>query len=69
MLSVLGLLAALYSLYLFYLGLPILMHVPADRVIGYAAVIVLCTIVLFIVIGAVIPMPTPILPTSGAIGQ
>jgi hypothetical protein len=69
MLSVLSVLAAVYSLYLFYLGLPILMRVPEDRTIGYAAVVVLSTVVLFIVIGAVIPMPTPILPNSGMIGQ
>ena len=68
MLSVLSLLAALYSLYLFYLGLPILMRVPEDRTIGYTAVVVLSTIALFILIGAIIPMPTPILPT-GTIGQ
>ncbi len=68
-LSVLSMLAALYSLYLFYLGLPILMRVPEDRIIGYTAVVVLSTIVLFIVIDAVIPMPTPILPATGTIGQ
>jgi hypothetical protein len=69
MLGVLGLLAALYSLYLFYLGLPILMRVPEGRTIGYTAVVVLSTVVLFIVINAVIPMPTPILPASGTIGR
>ena len=68
MLSVLSLLAALYSLYLFYLGLPILMRVPEDRTIGYTAVVVLSTIALFILIGAIIPMPTPLLP-PGMIGQ
>ncbi len=69
LLSALNLLAALYSLYLFYLGLPILMRVPEDRTIGYTAVVVLSTIVLFIVINAIIPMPTPILPSTGTLGQ
>ncbi len=69
MLSILNLLTALYSLYLFYVGLPILMRVPEDRAIGYTAVVVLCTIVLFIVIGAVVPMPTPMMPSGGSIGQ
>lgn len=69
MLSVFGVLAAVYSLYLFYIGLPILMRVPEDRTVGYAAVVVLSTIVLFIVIGAVIPAPTPILPNGGMIDQ
>ncbi len=68
-LGALSLLAALYSLYLLYLGLPILMRVPEDRTIGYTAVVVLSTIALFIVVGAVIPMPTPILPNSVTIGQ
>jgi hypothetical protein len=68
-LSALNLVAALYSLYLLYLGLPILMRVPEDRTIGYMAVVVLSAIVLFIVVGAVIPMPTPILPNGVTIGQ
>ena len=71
-LGMLSLFAALYSLYLFYLGLPVLMRVPQERVIGYAAVIVISTVVLFIVIGAIgnlfVAMPTPVLP-HGVNGQ
>ena len=67
-LGMLSLLAALYSLYLFYLGLPILMRVPPERAIGYIAVVVISTIALFIVIGGVgnlfITMPTPMLPAT-----
>ncbi len=47
-----SLLGALYSLYLFYLGVPALMKVPAQKALGYTAVIV----VIAIVIGAVIGM-------------
>lgn len=68
-LGMLSLLAALYSLYLFYLGLPILMRVPPERAIGYTAVVVISTVALFIVIGAVgnlfIAMPTPMMPVGG----
>lgn len=54
MLGVIGLLAALYGLYLLYLGLPKLMKVPADKSIGYTAVVVIVTFVLFVVVGAVV---------------
>jgi Yip1 domain len=49
MLSILG----LYSLYLLYLGLPVLMKSPAERSGAYTAVVVVVGIVLFVVIGAV----------------
>jgi hypothetical protein len=48
-LSILG----LYSLYLMYCGLPKLMKSPADKSLAYTAVVVVCAIVLFIIIGAV----------------
>jgi hypothetical protein len=37
----------LYSLYLFYLGLPILMKAPADKVVTYMVVIIVSVIVLY----------------------
>lgn len=43
----------LYSLYLLYLGLPVLMKAPRDRAVGYTAVVVLAGIVLFMVIGVI----------------
>jgi hypothetical protein len=48
-LTVLG----LYSLYLLYLGLPILMKAPRERATGYTAVVVLAAIVLFMAIGVI----------------
>jgi hypothetical protein len=42
-----------YSLYLLYLGLPILMKVPRDKALAYTAVVVLAAIVLFMVIGMI----------------
>jgi hypothetical protein len=50
-LSVLVILAALYSIYLFYLGLPPVMGTPADKVIPYMAVSAVVVIVVSIVLG------------------
>jgi hypothetical protein len=44
-------LAALYGLYLLYLGLPILMRCPADKSIGYTVVVVLGVFAMFAIIG------------------
>jgi Yip1-like protein len=44
-LSVIGILFGLYSLYLLYLGLPVLMKSPPDKAVGYTVVVVVCTIV------------------------
>jgi hypothetical protein len=43
----------LYSLYLFWLGLPKLMKSPADKSLGYTVVVIVCAIVVFAVVGAV----------------
>jgi hypothetical protein len=45
-LSVIGILFGLYSLYLLYLGLPVLMKSPADKAVGYTVVVVICTIII-----------------------
>ncbi len=68
-LAVLGLLAALYSIYLVYTGLPVLMKCPADKAVPYTAVVVVSGIVLGIVMAAIssLVMPTPGFgPLSGA---
>ena len=49
MLGILG----LYSIYLLYLGLPILMKAPAERAAAYTALVVVAAIVLFMVVGMV----------------
>jgi hypothetical protein len=51
-LRILGVLG-LYSIYLFYIGLPILMKSPPERSLGYTAVAVVCLIVIYVIIGAV----------------
>jgi hypothetical protein len=52
--GILALVAALYGLYLLYLGLPVLMKAPADKAVGYTVVVVLCAIVLTIVVSAIL---------------
>ena len=51
--SLVILVAALYGLYVFYLGLPPLMKCPKDKAFGYTAVVVICAIVISVVVGAV----------------
>ncbi|MEK6594513.1 MAG: Yip1 family protein [Pseudomonadota bacterium] len=49
----LSLLGSLYSLYLFYLGVPLLMKVPAAKAVGYTVVVVLAAIIIGLVIGMI----------------
>lgn len=58
-LSMLGLLAALYSIYLFYTGLPTLMRCPPEKAAAYTAVVIVCGIVLSIVVGAISALVLP----------
>lgn len=53
LLGVLSIIAGLYGLYLLYIGLSPLMKNPQEKSIGYTALIVVCYIVLFIIIGLV----------------
>lgn len=50
---VLGIILGLYSLYLLFLGLPVLMKAPKDKAVGYAVLVVIAAILLFNVVGAV----------------
>ena len=50
--TLVGLVCGLYAIYLMYLGLPVLMRAPPDKALGYTATVVICSIVLGIVIGA-----------------
>lgn len=68
-LAFLAIIGGLYSLYLYYLGLPVLMKVPADKAIGYVIAVIVAAIVLFLIVGAVtaalVGAFAP-LPTAGA---
>jgi hypothetical protein len=56
MLGILTVLAALYGIYLFYLGLPVMMKTPEAKVIIYmvvsAVVIFVVTVILMVIVGA-----------------
>lgn len=54
LLGILALVGALYSLYLLYLGLPVLKKTPPDRSVGYTVATVIAAIVVFTVIGAIV---------------
>ncbi|MFZ6719929.1 Yip1 family protein [Undibacterium sp. Ji49W] len=53
-LGMLGIIAALYSFYVLYLGLPVLMKAPKEKAAAYTAVSVICSIVLMVVISTVV---------------
>lgn len=55
MLSILG----LYSLYLLYVGVPIITKAPQDKALPYTATVVVCAIVLSLIIGLVAGMMMP----------
>ncbi len=52
-LSVLVLIAGLYGIYLFYLGLPLMMDTPKEKALGYVIVVVVVTFVINLAIGAI----------------
>lgn len=58
-LSMLGLLAGLYAIYLIYRGVPVLMRVPAERVLGYTAALVVCALVAGLLLGLVSSLFVP----------
>jgi hypothetical protein len=53
LLAALGIIAALYAVYLFYLGLPVVMATPADKVIPYMVVSALVIIVVSLILASV----------------
>jgi hypothetical protein len=63
--GIVALLGAVYSLYLFYVGLPKMMRPPQDKVIVYTLAVIGVMIVIYIVIGAItasmLPAMTPMM--------
>jgi hypothetical protein len=53
MLGILSILAWLYCIYVFYLGLPVMMKTPQDKVIPYMVVSALVMIVISVVLGII----------------
>jgi len=52
--GILILIAALYSLYTFYLGIAVMKKCPQDKAIPYTLVVLVCGIVLFAIIGSLV---------------
>ena len=52
--TAIGLVAAIYAWYTFYLGVPVMKKCPPEKAVGYTIVVVLCGIVLAIVLGGVL---------------
>src|SRR5215831_6704673 len=52
-LGLLVLLASLYGIYLYYLGLPVLMKAPREKAAGYTVVVIICAIVLSLLLSIV----------------
>ncbi len=55
-LSFLVVIAGVYSLYLLYLGLPVMMETPAEKRVGYVAVVVIASIVVMFLISVIAGM-------------
>lgn len=51
--SILIIIAGLYGIYLFYLGLPVLMDTPKEKIIGYVIVVIVVSFLVHVVIGGI----------------
>jgi hypothetical protein len=51
---IIGLIALIYSIYTFYLGVPPVKKAPADKAVAYTIVVLICNILLFWVLGLVL---------------
>jgi Yip1 domain len=68
-LSIVGLLVALYSLYVMYLGLPVLMKNPKDKTIVYMVVLIIASIIAGVVLSMVTRAFTPSMGMGGMRGM
>lgn len=64
-LSIIGLLVALYSLYVMYLGLPVLMKNPKEKTIVYMVVLIIASIISGVVLSMVTRAFTPSMGMGG----
>lgn len=63
--GIIGLLAGIYSLYTFYLGVSPVKKCPAEKAIGYTIVVLICNILLFWLLGL---MVLPLVLGGGVMG-
>ena len=68
-LSIIGLLVALYSLYVIYLGLPVLMKNPKEKTIVYMVVLIIASIIAGVVLSMVTRAFTPSMGGMGMGGM
>jgi Yip1 domain len=68
-LSIIGLLVALYSLYVIYLGLPVLMKNPKEKTIVYMVVLIIASIIAGVVLSMVTRVFTPSMGSMGGMGM
>jgi len=59
MIAILGVLLGLYSIYLIYTGIAVMMRCPPEKAGAYTAVVIVCGIVVGIVIAAVVSLLGP----------
>jgi hypothetical protein len=57
--TLLQLAAAIWGIYLLYLGLPVLMRSPREKSAGYTAAVIVCVILIFIVFGVIASVFNP----------
>lgn len=67
--TLLQLIAVLYGIYVLYLGLPVVMRSPPEKAVGYTATVIVCTLVLGIVLGALAAATGIFGRTSGLMGM
>jgi len=61
---ILGLLASIYSIYLFYTGISVLMRCPPEKAGAYTAVVIVVAIVIGVILGALMTMLSPMSRTG-----
>ena len=67
-LAMLGALAGLYSIYLIYRGVPVLMQVPQAKSVGYTAALIVCAAAAALVVGLVSSLVVPRPSGLGGLG-
>jgi hypothetical protein len=60
--ALLQLAAAIWGIYVLYLGLPVLMRSPPEKAAGYTAAVIVCVILVFVVFGIIFSVVNPNTP-------
>jgi hypothetical protein len=68
-LAIIGVLLGLYSLYLLWVGLPMLMKTPADKAPGYVIVSIVAAFGVYLIIGIIVGLISASLITAATLGS